>query len=115
MATAHAVCPSAYPRTFRYFDGGTDTRACQFDCSCGAPTGVSCTPSVQVFSGAGCMDAGNSVGSCTNFVNLGTNNTVSGFATYATTPGQCALDAGATKVNGTVTAQSGEMTVCCTP
>jgi hypothetical protein len=116
LAAGHIpTCPMAYSDTHRYFDGGTDTRACQFDCSCGTPTGLQCTPTVDVYSGSGCSGAAIPISTCTAFSNLGTNNTVSGKATFNTLTGQCAVDAGATQAIGSVQATSGEMTVCCVP
>ena len=114
LAAGHIpTCPTGYSDTHRYFDGGTDTRSCQFDCGCGAPTGLACSPSVDLYSGSGCSGTAFPLSGCTGFSNLGTGNTVSGKATYSTGTGQCAIDAGATRSTGSVQANTGEMTVCC--
>jgi hypothetical protein len=118
MAAGHQTCPTGYSDTHRYFDGGTDTRACPANgCSCNAPTGLQCTPSVVLHSDGGCGGTSYPITStCTSFNNIGANaGVVSAQVTPGMTTGSCTPDAGSVAVTGGVAANTGETTVCCVP
>jgi hypothetical protein len=64
MAEAPASCPHEYPVRYVSANGYTDTRGCA-PCTCGAPVGSSCSPSlVSFYSDAACSES-NVVGAVT--------------------------------------------------
>src|ERR1019366_9094755 len=46
-------CPSGYPTKHLYYKGTVDSRDCTA-CTCGAPSGGSCTGSISLYSGPSC-------------------------------------------------------------
>jgi hypothetical protein len=111
-----SACPAGYvsaPPAVFYADVA-DTRACGA-CSCGGPTGGSCSGTVSLFGGTGCTGATGSatasVGtSCQSYSGLSpTPGSVE--AHYTVTAGSCAVSA-APQPTGTA-AGSSPTTVCC--
>jgi len=115
VSTGMATCPDQYDAS-TYYTGGTDGRGCTNGCSCGAPTELSCTPSVTLYSGESC-DSGTTnlaTPACSPLFNLSpSNGFVSGKITPGTTPGQCAPSQATIPPTGSVQ-PTGLTTVCCT-
>jgi hypothetical protein len=107
-------CPSTgYTHQYFLFDGGFDGRTCSFDCGCGAPTGVSCTPSVELFSSGTCSGASMALTeTCPADTPWNFSGTVKASATFGASPGTCVADSGATQLTGAPEG-TGQVTVCC--
>lgn len=97
----------AYTAKQRFYQGADDRRSCS-TCSCGVPTGVSCTTKATHYSGALCTgtpDPSVTVGGC---VSLNPNVLISAVPTG----GQCSPSP--VSPAGTVLPTM-DLTVCCTP
>ena len=106
-------CPAEYPQQHVYFAGGTDGRACTGTCSCGGPTGVTCTiNSVSVSATTDCAApatfASTTVGQCNGNLAATARNVT---ASVSASGGQCAASGNAA-VTGAI-APSAPTTVCC--
>jgi hypothetical protein len=107
------TCPSTYPNQHLFYASGTDTRSCVDGCSCGSPTGVSCSVVGSVSSSATCAGASllfADAGSCAAF---GSAFTTPFFVNATVTPsgGSCAPGGGATPSGGVT--PNNPVTVCC--
>lgn len=106
------ACPSTYPNQHVLYSSGTDTRSCVDSCSCGSPTGVSCSVVGAVSTSSTCAGASllfGDAGSCATFPVTSPPFFVS--ATVTPSGGSCAPGGSATEA-GTVT-PTGPTTVCC--
>jgi hypothetical protein len=107
-------CPSGnYSVKHTYYSGSTDTRACSA-CSCGAPTGASCTGGqVTLYGNVSCNGASNTYPLSTGCASLPSVPGI-GIEATATTPtgGSCGSMGGA--LTGSAQA-TGATTVCCMP
>jgi hypothetical protein len=109
-------CPAGYagspPAVF--YAGVTDTRACG-GCSCGGPTGGTCSGTVSLFGGAGCTGSGGTATaasgtSCQPYSGL-SPTPGSAEAHFTVTGGSCAVSAAPQPV-GSASGNS-PTTVCC--
>jgi hypothetical protein len=109
--TGNVACPSSYPNRHLLDMSGTDTRSCTNGCTCGSPTGVTCSSSVTWSSSATCSPSApiTSGGACVFFG--GTLSPPYIAATVTTTGGACA-SGGSSTPSGAVT-PTGPTTVCC--
>lgn len=104
-------CPAGYPSQRTYYGGAVDTRACA-PCTCGAPTGATCSGDVLSLYGATCSGTGTQVTIPQTCTGLGGSKMMGLSAGVAPTGGACApSDAGAT---GSFTPTT-PTTICCTP
>jgi hypothetical protein len=118
LSSGQVACPAAYGVQHTYYDGGVDNRGCTDGCSCAAPVGVRCQPTVNLYSDGDCSGTAHPVmTSCTNATSgsLGSNNKVSANATSSASGGECTASAGATAPTGGVSPSTGATTVCCEP
>jgi len=112
MQEGDVACPGApYDTKTVVYGGMDDTRGCE-DCSCGAPTGISCEGDVELFTGVACT--GSSLGStpvpgCFDWPMR--SGTFYFRADFAPTGGSCASSGGAP--TGDVTPAE-PTTLCCT-
>lgn len=109
-----AACPTGYANEHDFFSGGTDTRSCEYSCTC-TPAGVACTADVTLSTQSTCSGTqtlSNLASGCTNLSNFAPAYVE---ATFGTT-GSCTFGAGAltggAAATGSVT-PTGQVTVCC--
>jgi hypothetical protein len=109
---AVAQCPPEYPAArATYFGGVTDTRGCT-PCSCGSPTGVTCTgASITLYADTQCQTGANNLAIPMACANLGTAKAAV-FNGATGTGGSCISDDGGTPV-GSFTPTT-PTTICCT-
>jgi hypothetical protein len=107
-------CPAGYPQQHVYFAGGSDARTCTGTCTCGSPTGVTCTiQSVSVSATSDCAApatfASTAINQCNGNLAATARNVT---ASVSASGGQCAAS-GSAAVAGAVTPDT-PTSVCCT-
>jgi hypothetical protein len=107
----NVACPSAYPVKYLLYTSGTDGRDCSNGCSCGSPSGVSCSATVTLSSSSSTCGAGtllNGGGACNMYGSMATPYVS---ATVTPSGGSC-TPGGTASPTGTIT-PTGATTVCC--
>jgi hypothetical protein len=107
------ACPASYPNQHLLYASGTDSRSCTpGNCSCPAPTGVSCSVSVTISTEANCSGATVLVGDAGACANYGSVTSPSFVGAHVTHSGGSCTPNGSATANGQIT-PTGATTVCC--